>query len=165
MKMKRLLTAAMLVVALGLATTSATASRKASNQITFMVAEYSTKTVPFWKETVKAFEHANPGMKVNLRTVGWQQNHDTTAQMIAADKLPDLVNTATIWLPEWVQANAIMPMSNDIVSPAIGPAVGWIRSSVSFVRLLASSFSCRMNPAPALPFPLPRPASNVKPKM
>jgi ABC-type glycerol-3-phosphate transport system substrate-binding protein len=64
-------------------------------------------------------EKANPGLKVNLRSVGWQQNHDSTAQMIAANQLPDLVNTATIWLPEWVKANAIMPVSSDIVSPAL----------------------------------------------
>src|ERR1700749_2914981 len=73
-------------------------ARADSNSITFMVAEYSAKTVPFWQQTVAGFEKANPGLKVNLRSVGWQQAHDTTARMIASAQLPDLVNTATIWL-------------------------------------------------------------------
>jgi multiple sugar transport system substrate-binding protein len=90
-----------------------------SNTITFLVPEYSTKTVPYWNDTVAAFEKANPGLHVNLQSMGWQQAHDTTAQMIAANQLPDLVNTATIWLPEWVQANAILPITSDIVSPDV----------------------------------------------
>jgi multiple sugar transport system substrate-binding protein len=120
---RRLLAAASLLVAAALAfvaqASSAPSHAKDSNSITFMVAEYSTKTVPFWKDVVKGFEKANPGMKVNLRSVGWQQNHDTTAQMIAANQLPDLVNTATIWLPEWVKANAILPVTSDIVPAAV----------------------------------------------
>lgn len=122
---RRLLAAASLLVAAALAAvlaaqaSSAPARAKDSNSITFMVAEYSTKTVPFWKDVVKGFEKANPGLKVNLRSVGWQQNHDTTAQMIAANQLPDLVNTATIWLPEWVKANAILPVTNDLVPASV----------------------------------------------
>jgi len=120
---RRQLGAAALLVAVtvtaALVASSAPARTKDSNSITFMIAEYSTKTAPFWKGVVKAFEKANPGMKVNLRTVNWQQNHDTTAQMIAASTLPDLVNTATIWLPEWVKANAILPVTNDIVPAGV----------------------------------------------
>jgi multiple sugar transport system substrate-binding protein len=119
---RRLLAAAVLVAALvvaAIAARTAPAAKKDSNSITFMVAEYSTKTVPFWKDVVKGFEKANPGLKVNLRSVGWQQNHDTTAQMIAANQLPDLVNTATIWLPEWVKANAILPVTSDVVPASV----------------------------------------------
>jgi multiple sugar transport system substrate-binding protein len=113
---------AVLFVALSVAAAfiaSSAPARTKDDSITFMIAEYSTKSAPFWKDVVKAFEKANPGMKVNLRTVNWQQNHDTTAQMIAANTLPDLVNTATIWLPEWVKANAILPVTNDIVPASV----------------------------------------------
>lgn len=94
---------------------AAAAARRSSDSITFMVAEYSTKTVPFWKQIVAAFEKANPTMKVDLRSVGWQQAHDTTARMIAANQMPDLLNTATIWLPEWVKANGVQPVTTSVV--------------------------------------------------
>ncbi len=95
------------------------ALKKDSNTITLLVPEYSTKTVPFWNDTIAAFEKANPDLHVTLRSMGWQQAHDTTAQMIAANQLPDLINTATIWLPEWVQANAILSVTPDIVPAAV----------------------------------------------
>src|SRR5262249_31966171 len=77
-----------------------------SGTLSFMVAEYSAKTAPFWQEQVKAFEAAHPGVKVSLEVVGWQQMHDTTAQRIAAGSLPGLVKTAATWLPERVEAGA-----------------------------------------------------------
>ena len=58
-------------------------------------------------------------MKINLEVVGWQQMHDTTVQRIAAGDLPDLVNTATIWLPEWVEAGAIQELGPDYVSEKV----------------------------------------------
>jgi multiple sugar transport system substrate-binding protein len=90
-----------------------------SGTLSFMVAEYSPKTAPFWQDQVKAFQAAHPGVKVNLEVVGWQQMHDTTVQRIAAGSLPDLVNTATIWLPEWVEANAIQEVGPDYVSAKV----------------------------------------------
>ena len=90
-----------------------------SGTLSFMVAEYSPKTAPFWQEQVKTFEAAHPGVKVNLEVVGWQQMHDTTAQRIAAGNLPDLVNTATIWLPEWVEAGALQEVGPAYVSDAV----------------------------------------------
>ena len=87
--------------------------------LSFMAAEYSPKTAPFWQDQVKQFEAAHPGVTVNLEVVGWQQMHDTTAQRIAAGNLPDLVNTATIWLPEWVEADALQEVTPDYVSDAV----------------------------------------------
>ncbi|MGO4831990.1 sugar ABC transporter substrate-binding protein [Rhizobiaceae sp. 2RAB30] len=90
-----------------------------SGKLDFMVAEYSAKTAPFWRAQVDNFKTANPGVEVNLEVVNWQQMHDTTAQRIAAGAMPDLVNTATIWLPEWVKAGAIKEVSGDYVSDAV----------------------------------------------
>jgi multiple sugar transport system substrate-binding protein len=87
--------------------------------LSFMVAEYSPKTAPFWQDQVKAFQAAHPGVKVNLEVVGWQQMHDTTVQRIAAGSLPDLVNTATIWLPEWVEADGIQEVGPAFVSDKV----------------------------------------------
>ncbi len=87
-----------------------------SGELTFMVAEYSPETKPFWDSQIESFNAEYPDVEVTLEVVGWQQMHDTTAQRIAAGNLPDLVNTATIWLPEWVEADAIRVVDGDILS-------------------------------------------------
>jgi multiple sugar transport system substrate-binding protein len=106
-------------LALPIGATSIAAADDLSGALNFMVAEYSPKTAPFWQDQVKAFQAAHPGVKVNLEVVGWQQMHDTTVQRIAAGSLPDLVNTATIWLPEWVEANAIQEVGPAYVSDKV----------------------------------------------
>lgn len=90
-----------------------------SGKLTFMVAEYSPKTKPFWEKHIATFEEANPSVDVTLEVVGWQQMHDTTAQRIAAGNLPDLVNTATIWLPEWVDSGALRTVGDDLLTPEL----------------------------------------------
>lgn len=87
-----------------------------SGELTFMVAEYSPATQPFWAAQIESFEEAYPEVDVTLEVVGWQQMHDTTAQRIAANDLPDLVNTATIWLPEWVESEAIRTIDDTVLS-------------------------------------------------
>jgi multiple sugar transport system substrate-binding protein len=91
----------------------------AQQKLSFLAAEYSAKTLPFWEEVVADFEAANPDIDVTLEVVDWNTIHDRTAQRIAAGTLPDLVNTATIWVPEWVDAGAIRPIGDDIVDPAL----------------------------------------------
>jgi multiple sugar transport system substrate-binding protein len=84
-----------------------------------VVAEYSTKSGPFWEKIVNECEAANPGLNINLEVLGWEQAHDSTAQRIAAGTFPDLLNTATIWVPEWADAGAIQPVSDALVPPDI----------------------------------------------
>jgi multiple sugar transport system substrate-binding protein len=114
---------ALAIAGLALAAPLGLASRASaddlSGTLTFMVAEYSPKTAPFWQNQVKTFEAAHPGVKITLEVVGWQQMHDTTVQRIAAGSLPDLVNTATIWLPEWAEAGAIQEIGPDYVSDKV----------------------------------------------
>lgn len=87
----------------------------ATGDISFVVAQYSTKTGPFWENVVAQCEAANPGLNINLEVLGWEQAHDSTAQRIAAGTFPDLLNTATIWVPEWADAGAIQPVSDGLV--------------------------------------------------
>jgi multiple sugar transport system substrate-binding protein len=87
-----------------------------STTITFEVAEYSTKTVPFWQGVVKNFEAANPTVHVDLTSMGWSQAQNSTVRQIAANDLPDIVNTATIWLPQWVNSGALQPISPSMLS-------------------------------------------------
>ena len=117
-----------LVVALGLTGCSSSKDEAATKEIakkeltvtlSFMVAEYSPTTKPFWEKQVASFEKANPGVKVTLEVIGWQNMHDTTAQRIAAGTMPDLVNTATIWLPEWADAGGIQVLTDEMISPEL----------------------------------------------
>jgi multiple sugar transport system substrate-binding protein len=87
-----------------------------SGELSFMVAEYSPLTAPFWEAQIASFNEEYPNVTVNLEVVGWQQMHDTTANRIAANTFPDLVNTATIWLPEWVEAGALKTVDSSILS-------------------------------------------------
>lgn len=99
--------------------TGAAMAEGLSGKLSFMVAEYSAKTAPFWQKQVDSFKAANPGVEVTLEVVNWQQMHDTTVQRIASGAMPDLVNTATIWLPEWVKAGGIKEVSGDYVSDKV----------------------------------------------
>jgi multiple sugar transport system substrate-binding protein len=105
--------AALLSLAFMLMAGSATAQQKLS----FLAAEYSAVSLPFWEKHVAAFEAANPDIDVTLEVVGWNTIHDLTAQRIAAGTMPDVAITATIWVPEWVGADAIQPLSDALVDP------------------------------------------------
>ena len=56
---------------------SATAQASPKVMISFEVAEYSTKTVPFWQNVVKQFEAANPTIHIDLTSMGWSQAQET----------------------------------------------------------------------------------------
>jgi multiple sugar transport system substrate-binding protein len=75
-----------------------------------MIMQYSDKTKPYFDDLIKAFNQVYPNIKVNLEVVNWQNGHDVIAQRVAANKLPDLVNIATIWLPEYVKAGFAEPL-------------------------------------------------------
>ena len=88
------------------------------SEINFMAAEYSAGMLAYWQNVADQFMAENEGMTVNIEIINWQQMHDTTAQRIAAGRLPDLVNTATIWLPEWADSGAIQPI-DPVITPEL----------------------------------------------
>jgi multiple sugar transport system substrate-binding protein len=107
------------VVAALAATVSSMPSAGAQEQkLSFLAAEYSAASLPFWEKHVAAFEAANPDVDVTLEVVGWNTIHDLTAQRIAAGTMPDVAITATIWVPEWVGADAIQPLSDALMDAA-----------------------------------------------
>ncbi|HUB69992.1 MAG TPA: sugar ABC transporter substrate-binding protein [Acidimicrobiales bacterium] len=90
-----------------------------STTISFEVAEYSSYTVPYWQNVVKKFEAANPNIHVDLTSIAWGQAQNETVRQIAANALPDVVNTATIWLPQWVSSGALQPVSPSMLSGSV----------------------------------------------
>jgi multiple sugar transport system substrate-binding protein len=90
-----------------------------SGTLTFLAADYSPRMTPFWQKAIADFEAKHPHAKVALEIVGWQQNHDTVAQRLAAGNLPDVVNTATMWIPEFVSSGGLQPIGEDMISPEL----------------------------------------------
>jgi len=120
MSIHRLIVKSAALLTAGIAIGALLAGAAAAQQkLSFLAAEYSAKTLPFWEQVVADFEAANPDIDVTLEVVGWNTIHDLTAQRIAAGTMPDLVNTATIWVPEWVDAAAIRPLGDDLVDAAL----------------------------------------------
>ncbi len=60
--------------------------------ITFVAAEYSDKTEPYWQDLVSRFEKANPGLKVDLQGISWDDIDGHVQNLVLNDKAPDLLN-------------------------------------------------------------------------
>jgi multiple sugar transport system substrate-binding protein len=60
--------------------------------ITFVAAEYSDKTEPYWQDLVSRFEKANPGLKVDLQVISWDDIDGHVQNLVLNDKAPDLLN-------------------------------------------------------------------------
>lgn len=82
------LAAATIVASTALATAPAQA---ADTTITMVAAEYGGM-VPYYNDLVKRFEAANPGIKVNVDVVSWNDIDQKVNTLIATGKAPDLVN-------------------------------------------------------------------------
>jgi multiple sugar transport system substrate-binding protein len=118
LKMACLPAAAGGLLAMATAATAQPSVKPRATTVSFEVAIYSTKTVPFWTGVVHRFNAANPSIHVNLQTIEWNQAQQETVQQIAGHSLPDIVNTATIWLPQWVNSGALQPVTPSMLSSA-----------------------------------------------
>lgn len=122
----RWLRSAAAAVTAGMLLAGATALPAAADDLegtlTFMAADYSPRMTPFWEKAIEEFKALHPKVNVELEVVGWQQNHDTMAQRLAAGALPDIANTATMWIPEFVESGGMKPISEDMISPELRAA-------------------------------------------
>lgn len=60
--------------------------------ITFVAAEYSTNTKPYWTKLIGEFEDANPGLKVDLQVVNWDDIDRHVKTLVGNQKQPDILN-------------------------------------------------------------------------
>ncbi len=60
--------------------------------ITFVAAQYSDNTKPFWTNLIQRFEQKYPNIKVNLQVVGWTAMDQKVNTMISTHQTPDLLN-------------------------------------------------------------------------
>ncbi|MEH0631218.1 extracellular solute-binding protein [Streptomyces stelliscabiei] len=60
--------------------------------ITFVAAKYDDDTQPYWKNLIRDFEAGNPGYKVNLEVVDWEQMDSKVKTYIQTKQQPDVLN-------------------------------------------------------------------------
>lgn len=64
----------------------------AGTTITFVAAEYSAGVEPYWQELITEFEDANPGYKVDLQVINWNDIDQQVATLISTGQQPDILN-------------------------------------------------------------------------
>jgi multiple sugar transport system substrate-binding protein len=89
---------------------TAPASSGGKTTIKFLAMEYDTNTRPFMDKVKKDFETANPDITVDIEVIDWDHGKDKLSTLVSANNAPDLANIATLWMPEYVQLDAVEPL-------------------------------------------------------
>ena len=76
-------------------------------KLKFLAMEYDTNTKPYMDKLEQAFEKANPGIELSIEVVDWNTGKDKLSTLVSAGNAPDLVNIATLWLPELVDLDVV----------------------------------------------------------
>lgn len=86
--------------------------------INFLGAQYSDKTEPYLKQVCADFEAANPGIKVNLEIVGWDNISSRAAALVGAGQAPDLYNggSASEYVPDGLLYNVKDVVSDELLA-------------------------------------------------
>lgn len=89
---------------------SSIAAAPASGAITVWAMGAEGERLP---ELAKAFEAANPGVKVEVTPVPWNAAHDKFTNAITAGTTPDAAMVGTTWMGEFVGLDALEPTPAD----------------------------------------------------
>ena len=86
--------------------------------INFLGAQYSDKTEPYLKQVCADFEAANPGIKVNLEIVGWDNISARATALIGAGQAPDIYNggSASEYVPDGLLYNVKDICSDELLA-------------------------------------------------
>ena len=88
----------------------------AETTVDFTVAEYSSKTGPFFEEVAAAFEKENPDIKINIEVVPWDTLLQRLTTDIAGGTAPDISIIGTRWLLDFAEQGIAEPL-NDYLTP------------------------------------------------
>lgn len=94
------------VLALGVAAGPAFAQ----TVVDFTVAEYSSKTGPYFEEVAAAFEAANPDIEINIEVVPWDTLLQRLTTDIAGGVAPDISIIGTRWLLDFAEQGIAEPI-------------------------------------------------------
>ena len=81
------------------------------------IAEYSKGTGPYFDDAAKAFEAANPGTKIQIEVVPWDNLQQKLTTDISAGANADLSIIGTRWLLDYVSQDVVEPL-DAYVTPA-----------------------------------------------
>ncbi|GII85192.1 solute-binding protein [Sphaerisporangium siamense] len=95
---------------------SGTPAAGGKKEITFVAGSYTSTTAAFWKDLIGKFEGANPGFKVKLQIVDWNNIDQQVATLIQTKQYPDILNQNKF--SGWA-ANGILQPAADLVSPEV----------------------------------------------
>lgn len=110
MKRLRSTTIAASVVAAGLL--AAAFPAQAETEVKFTVAEYSSKTGPYFQEVADAFHAANPDITVKIEVVPWDTLLQRLTTDIAAGTTPDISIIGTRWLLDFASQGIAEPVDS-----------------------------------------------------
>jgi len=82
----------------------------AQTVVDFTVAEYSSKTGPYFEEVAAAFEAANPDIEINIEVVPWDTLLQRLTTDIAGGVAPDISIIGTRWLLDFAEQGIAEPI-------------------------------------------------------
>jgi multiple sugar transport system substrate-binding protein len=82
--------------------------------ITFVGGAYTSTTAAYWKDLASKFEAANPGYKVNVQIIDWNNIDQQVATMIQTKQYPDILNENKF--SGWAQDGILQPASSLVSS-------------------------------------------------
>ncbi len=90
----------------------AQAPAQAETQVNFTVAQYSSKTGPFFKKVAADFEKQNPGIHVKVTVIPWDTLLQQLTTDIAAGTAPDISIIGTRWLLDFSSQGVAEPLNS-----------------------------------------------------
>ncbi|MDR6291378.1 MULTISPECIES: ABC transporter substrate-binding protein [Inquilinus] len=81
-------------------------------EVRVTVAEYSSKTGPYFEDAAKAFEAANPGTDIKIEVVPWDVLQQKLTTDISGNANADLAIIGTRWLVDFVQQGVVTPLDS-----------------------------------------------------
>lgn len=82
----------------------------AETVVDFTVAEYSSKTGPYFQEVANAFQAENPDIKINIEVVPWDTLLQRLTTDVAGGSAPDISIIGTRWLLDFASQGVAEPM-------------------------------------------------------
>jgi len=89
---------------------SLVSAAEAKTEVKFTVAEYSSKTGPFFEKVAAAFEEKNPDIDIKIEVVPWDSLLQRLTTDIAAGTTPDLSIIGTRWLLDFASQGIAEPV-------------------------------------------------------
>ena len=81
-----------------------------ATDVRFIVAEYSSKSGPFFEQVAKDYEKLHPDVHVKIEVVGWNNLLQRLTTDIAANSAPDLSIIGTRWLYDFTSQHVVEPL-------------------------------------------------------